>query len=175
MKNILLMVAFVATAFIQKTSGQGVVCNAEQPIQDVITYYLRVKNSLTKDNGDSVRTAAKNLYSIIESVPMEKLGTAEYKVWMQYQKKLSSDAAHMGGTSELEHQREHFMKLSDNFYKMVKALNTNTTDLYYQFCPMANDGKGAYWVSEKQAIANPYFGKRMMTCGSTKETIKGKP
>jgi len=105
---------------------------------------------------------------------MEKLGTAEYKAWMTYQKKLSYDAEHMKETTEIDHQREHFMKLSDNFYKLLKAVNTNTDDLYYQFCPMANDGKGAYWVSESETISNPYYGKKMMRCGSTKETIKGK-
>ena len=174
MKKIALLFAFVATVFIQKTMAQGVVCSAEAPLQDVISYYLRVKNALIKDNGDSVRIAAKNLYSIIESVPMEKLSTAEYKAWMEYQKKLSYDAEHMKGTSELEHQREHFMKLSDNFYKMIKALNINDTDLYYQYCPMANNGKGAYWVSEQEGILNPYYGKKMLKCGSTKEKIEAK-
>jgi hypothetical protein len=104
---------------------------------------------------------------------MEKLSADEHKVWMEYESKLSYDAEHMKETDDIDHQREHFMKLSDNFYKMVKALNVNTADLYYQYCPMANGGKGAYWVSEQEGILNPYFGKKMLKCGSTKETIKG--
>ena len=43
---------------------------------------------------------------------------------------------------------------------------------YYQFCPMANNDKGAYWFSETEEIRNPYFGDTMMGCGETKETIK---
>ncbi|CAN5541604.1 hypothetical protein BH11BAC1_BH11BAC1_09490 [soil metagenome] len=44
--------------------------------------------------------------------------------------------------------------------------------VYYQFCPMANNVKGAYWISEKSAISNPYIGKKMPACGNTRDTIK---
>jgi len=44
--------------------------------------------------------------------------------------------------------------------------------VYYQFCPMAIDNKGAYWLSEESDIKNPYFGDAMLTCGETKETLK---
>ena len=43
--------------------------------------------------------------------------------------------------------------------------------VYYQFCPMAFDSKGAYWLSESNSIQNPYFGKKMIDCGETKETL----
>jgi Protein of unknown function (DUF3347) len=172
LKKTILMVAVLAIAFTSKIGAQE---TADSSLQSVITSYLDVKNALTKDNGANVRSAAKTLYTSINTVPMEKLPDVEHRVWMEYQEKLSYDAEHIKNTDELDHQREHFIKLSANFYNMIKAININKDDLYYQFCPMANDGKGAYWVSEKQAIANPYFGKKMMTCGSTKETLKARP
>ena len=43
--------------------------------------------------------------------------------------------------------------------------------VHYQFCPMAKNGKGAYWLSENKDIRNPYFGKKMIDCGETKETL----
>ena len=43
--------------------------------------------------------------------------------------------------------------------------------VYYQFCPMAINNKGAYWLSELKSIRNPYFGEQMMNCGETKETL----
>lgn len=171
MKKTILLVAVLAIAFTSKIIAQD---NVDTSLQSVITSYLEVKNALTKDSGAKVQAAAKTLYAAINAVQMEKLCAVEHRAWMEYQEKLSYDAEHIKGTNELEHQREHFIKLSANIYKMIKAINNNKEDLYYQFCPMANDGKGAYWVSEKQVIANPYFGKMMMTCGSTKETIKGK-
>ncbi len=170
MKNIILIIVVIVTAFLPKIEAQY---STDTSLQYVITAYLNVKNALVNDDGVKVRAAAKNLYAAIDKVPMEKLSSADHKVWMEYESKLSSHAEHMIGTDDIEHQREHFIKLSDNFYKMVKALNVNTADLYYQYCPMANDGKGAYWVSEQEGILNPYFGKKMLKCGSTKETIEG--
>ncbi len=171
MKKTILIICILFIGISSRALAQQ---NDTASLQNVISSYLDVKNALTKDNGSNVRTAAKALYAAINAVPMEDLSETDRRVWMEYQEKLSYDAEHIKGTDELEHQREHFIKLSDNFYKMIKAININKDDLYYQYCPMANDGKGAYWVSEKQAIANPYYGKKMMTCGSTKETIKAK-
>jgi hypothetical protein len=37
---------------------------------------------------------------------------------------------------------------------------------------MAQDGKGAMWLSESKEIKNPYFGDKMMECGSVEEEIQ---
>ena len=43
--------------------------------------------------------------------------------------------------------------------------------VYYQFCPMAFNEKGAFWLSTTKEISNPYFGDQMLTCGEIKETL----
>ena len=43
--------------------------------------------------------------------------------------------------------------------------------LYQDFCPMANDCKGAIWISEVKEIKNPYYGAEMLSCGSLKKTF----
>ncbi len=154
---------FFRTAVAQTQSDQ---------LNAVITQYLELKDALVKDQGDSARIAAKALYTAIDKVPMEKLTTDQHKAWMQYYQKLSYDAEHMKETNELAHQREHFVSLSSNMYKMLKTANMNTGTLYYEFCPMANNNKGAYWLSSESEITNPYFGKKMPGCGSVKDSIK---
>ncbi len=42
--------------------------------------------------------------------------------------------------------------------------------LYLEYCPMADDNKGEYWLSDKEEIANPYFGQQMPKCGEVKKT-----
>ncbi|WP_233789431.1 hypothetical protein [Sphingobacterium sp. HMA12] len=54
---------------------------------------------------------------------------------------------------------------------MMKVMKPEAP-VYYQHCPMYNDGKGAHWLSKQKAIDNPYLGKSMPTCGSTVETIQ---
>ncbi|MEP6796139.1 MAG: DUF3347 domain-containing protein [Saprospiraceae bacterium] len=171
MKKTILLVSILFIGFDARTFAQQ---NESASLQKVINAYLDVKNALTKDDGKNVLTSSKSFYEVIINLTTNKLAEVEQRVWMEYRDKLSAHAEHMKSTDLLAKQREYFIKLSADFYKMVKVLNSNEADLYYQYCPMANEGKGAYWVSEKQAIANPYFGKMMMTCGSTKETIKAK-
>ena len=90
---------------------------------------------------------------------------------MNVEKKLKFDAQHIKENRDPEHQRGHFMSLSKNMYELIKAAKPAET-IYYQFCPMANDGKGANWLSKESAIKNPYYGSQMLSCGSTVETIK---
>ena len=44
--------------------------------------------------------------------------------------------------------------------------------MYKQFCPMAFEGKGGYWVSTSEDIKNPYYGDKMLTCGKVVEVIQ---
>jgi len=167
MKTIILIVALIATGFVQKTFAQD---STAQYLQKVITDYLNVKNALTKDNADSVSAYAKALSANLQIIPMEKFSADKHEIWDQYYEALINDAKEIGSNAELKHQREHFADLSSTFYKMAKAMEMNTVDLYYQYCRMAD----AYWISEKSKIVNPYMGKKMPSCGSTKETLKAK-
>ena len=72
--------------------------------------------------------------------------------------------------SPMDHQREHFEVLSTDINDLISLLGTDKT-LYKDFCPMANNNKGAYWLSEVKEIKNPFFGSKMMTCGSVKKQI----
>jgi uncharacterized protein (DUF885 family) len=161
--------------FVSPTSFEiagGDSAQSKDPISSVLSAYLELKNALAKDEEQNVVKGAKALFKAVEEVDMKKLSPDQHKAWMTYQKKLSYDAEHIKGTADMDHQREHFVSLSKNMHEVEKAFNSNSVTLYYQFCPMANDGKGAYWLSENEKILNPYMGKKMPTCGSTKETIK---
>ena len=43
--------------------------------------------------------------------------------------------------------------------------------VYLAHCPMAFDFKGASWLTTEPAIANPYFGDRMLRCGTIEQTL----
>ena len=64
-----------------------------------------------------------------------------------------------------------FTTLSKNIYEVMK-ISKQETQTDYQFCPMANNGKGANWLSKESEIKNPYYGSQMLSCGKTVETIK---
>ena len=70
---------------------------------------------------------------------------------------------------EIGHQREHFVLLSKDITDLIDMFGA-PQKLYQDFCPMYDDGKGAGWISEIKEIKNPYYGSKMMTCGSVKKT-----
>ena len=85
---------------------------------------------------------------------------------------LSSLTESLGLTSDLKKQRLYFKSLSKIIIDMVsKSKNLNET-VYIQFCPMADQNKGAKWLSLEKKIMNPYFGDKMLNCGSVLEEIK---
>ena len=91
--------------------------------------------------------------------------------FQKIEKDLKTDAQHIKENKDTEHQREHFISLSKNMYELIKTAKPAET-VYYQFCPMANDGKGANWLSKESVIKNPYYGSQMLSCGKVVETIK---
>jgi Cu(I)/Ag(I) efflux system membrane fusion protein len=43
--------------------------------------------------------------------------------------------------------------------------------VYRQYCPMAFDGDGAYWISDEEEIRNPYLPENMLRCGEVVERL----
>jgi hypothetical protein len=140
-------------------------------LKAVFDNYFAVKDALVKTDGNTSSTKAKELLTAINAVKMDKLTTEEHTVWMKVMKDLAFDTEHIEETKDAGHQRDHFTSLSKNMYALIKVSKQETT-IYYQNCPMYNDGKGANWLSKESTIKNPYYGSQMLSCGKTVETIK---
>jgi len=137
----------------------------------VFDNYFAVKDALIQTNGASASEKSTTLLTALKAVKMDKLPVDVHIVWMKELNDLQEDVAHIAETKDVSHQREHFMRLSKNVYALMKVAKYEQP-VYYQFCPMANDGKGANWLSKENAIKNPYYGSQMLSCGKTVETIK---
>jgi copper chaperone CopZ len=140
-------------------------------LTSVFDNYFALKDALVKTDGATASAKASAMLTALDAVEMGKLKMEEHTVWMKIEKGLKTDAQHIKENKDTEHQREHFMSLSKNMYELIKV-SKPAEIVYYQFCPMANDGKGANWLSKESAIKNPYYGSQMLSCGKTVETIK---
>jgi Cu(I)/Ag(I) efflux system membrane fusion protein len=92
--------------------------------------------------------------------------------WMKQLNVMKKNISDIASSKDIAAQRKAFAPFSDAFYHSIKAFGLEKTVAYYQFCPMANDNKGAYWVSDIKEIKNPYFGEAMISCGDTRDTMK---
>ena len=143
------------------------------PAKAIISSYLELKNALTKDNGKDAAAAGNSIVAALSKVDMKSLPKDQMKSYMDIADDLKENAEHIGANAgKIDHQREHFEMLSKDMADLVKTFGNGGQILYKDFCPMANNGKGAIWISEIKEIKNPYLGTKMPTCGSVKETIQ---
>ena len=55
--------------------------------------------------------------------------------------------------------------------KLAQIAELKNAGVYRQFCPMAFNDQGAYWLSPETEIRNPYFGKKMLACGEVRDSL----
>lgn len=143
------------------------------PVKEIIADYLQLKNALAKDNGKAAAISGNAIITTLATVDMKSLSKEQMKSYMDIADDLKEHAEHIGANAgKIEHQREHFVMLSKDVADLIKTFGNGGQTLYKDYCPMANNGKGAVWISELKEIKNPYQGSKMLTCGSVKETIK---
>jgi hypothetical protein len=121
-------------------------------------HYIHLKDALVASNAGEAKKAAGELEKSLASVPDNKQAVEAAKV-------ISSSA-------DLKDQRKTFSSLSNAMAKLVKESKLASGSLYVEYCPMANNNEGAFWLSNEKEIKNPYFGDMMLKCGSVKETIQ---
>lgn len=136
-----------------------------QNTQPLLTSYYEVKDALVATNAAKAKAKAADLLAAIGKVEVAKLSAADKKALAS----AKTEATHIGESTDVEHQREHFEGLSKAVIQLSKS--TKPAKTYVQFCPMAAEGKGAYWLSDKKAVRNPYYGAKMLTCGKVTEEI----
>lgn len=140
-------------------------------LQLVFDNYFIVKDALISSDGNATSAASKALFTTINNVKMDQLEMDVHMVWMKVVQSLKEDAEHIADTKDIKHQRDHFISLSNDIYALMSVAKYEVP-VYYQYCPMANDGKGANWLSKENEIKNPYYGSKMLTCGKTVSNIK---
>ena len=139
----------------------------EASYHNVINTYIHLKDALIKS--DVALAASK---SDAFRLALEKIPPAHKEKTKDYWVILHKTSKGINNNVDLAQQRKQFKTLSDNLIEMVKNFSTVNNKLYIQYCPMANDDKGAYWLSMEEQILNPYFGDMMLKCGEVTQIIE---
>ena len=135
----------------------------------IIDSYLQIKNALVNDNKDDAAKGGNMMLTAFSNFDMSKLAETQHKEYMEILEDAKEQAEHII-KSPIDHQREHFENLSIDINDLIALLGTDKT-LYQSKCPMAGEGKGAIWLSEYKEIKNPFFGSKMIKCGSVQKQI----
>lgn len=120
-------------------------------------HYLELKDALVESDQKAATRAANALSNFAKET---EDGTRIAKI-----------AALIADAVSLNDQRIAFTELSNEMTLLLKTNEVTSGAIYLEFCPMANGNQGGYWLSNEKEIKNPYFGDKMLKCGSVKEII----
>ena len=132
---------------------------SNQETSAIINSYLALKDQLVATDAEKANTEAKSLLSVLE------------KSQIQTKESLKTAVAQIANSTDPEEQRVAFDLVSQQILILAKREILTEGKLYKQFCPMAKNNKGAFWLSTSDQIRNPYFGDKMLTCGYVEEEI----
>ena len=161
---------YESIAAVERVSGINSTFKAQ--LTKVYDAYLKMNSAFVDSDAKQVASEAKEVIKALKLVDMALLKGDAHMKWMDQLEVLNSTISAISKTDDIEKQRHAYIQFNLAFYESIKMFGLDNTTAYFQYCPMANDDKGAYWLSSKKDILNPYFGDAMLTCGETKETIK---
>lgn len=135
----------------------------------IIDGYLVLKNALVNEDSEKAAEGGKMMLTAFSNFEMNKLTETQLTKYMEIAESAKEHAEHIV-KNPIDHQREHFEDLSKDVNDLIALVGTDKM-LYQDFCPMASNNKGAIWLSETEEINNPYFGSKMLKCGSVQKQI----
>ncbi len=130
---------------------------SNEAVGSAYQHYMHVKTALVNTNAEEAQSGGKML--------VEALGKVENST------KATEAAEKIANSTEINEQRTAFLDLSAGMEEVLSGAIASG-ELYKQYCPMAFDGKGGSWLSASKEIRNPYYGDKMLKCGSVRDTIE---
>ncbi len=136
----------------------------------VVEAYLATKDALVATDAAQTDQKTGDLLSALGQVDAASLPADAGEKWTEHRKIMERAATSMQAAGNIEAKRTSFEDLSKAAYALVNDFGAGTT-LYKEYCPMAFNDKGAFWLSAKSEIKNPYFGDKMLECGEVQEVL----
>jgi Cu(I)/Ag(I) efflux system membrane fusion protein len=146
--------------------------NFQKQLTAVYKAQLNLQEAFLATNPQEVKSAVPGVESSLKKVDMSLVKGEMHNHWMTSLKALNDALSKIQAAGDIEAQRLAYADFNDTLYGAIKMFGVTGETIYFQFCPMARSGKGAYWLSAIKEIKNPYYGEAMLTCGETKEVIK---
>lgn len=128
---------------------------ADAKVNEVYQHYIHLKTALVNEDDKEATAGAQMLSTAMKDAGIE-----------------SKIIKAMVAAKDLKTKRAHFSNLSNELADAFRKSKLESGVVYKQYCPMANNNNGGYWLASEKKIQNPYYGSKMMSCGSVEEEIK---
>lgn len=142
---------------------------------NLLTAYMNVKDALVASDTGNASNAARQLITAADSLRVDEIQGDTTGVLKEtaknYSSTISSSALALSMEKDITAKRKEFEMIAEALWNLTRTVRYDGQKLYWQYCPMAFDNRGAYWVSDKSEILNPYFGDEMLHCGSVQDSL----
>lgn len=138
---------------------------------DMLDSYFKLKTALTKSDMTNAEKYAKTMNQQLQAIEMGAFRGDSHTSWMELGDSLKSASRGQMEAKDIQSLRDAFKRFSSQLIELAETMEGYDQPVYVQFCPMADHNKGAHWLSRQETIINPYFGRNMLSCGSTQKTI----
>lgn len=146
-----------------------------QSFTRLINAYIECKDALVASDTTTATAAAQTLRAASDSLKVNEIkgdSTGVIKeTALTYTSSIASSAQALVAANSIEGKRKEFGNLADAVWTLTRTVRYDGKKLYWEYCPMAFNNQGAYWISYERDIKNPYFGSKMMNCGSVEDSI----
>lgn len=135
--------------------------------------YYHLKDALVLSNDQIAVTSANLLAESATKLDLKEV-KADSSVILTLKdnvQTIADEAKNVAAAKDIEAKRQSFSTISNNMYDLIRAVKYDKSVVYQQHCPMAFNDQGADWLSNTTDIKNPYFGKKMLTCGEVRDSL----
>jgi hypothetical protein len=143
-------------------------------VTSLLDSYYDLKDALVATRAGQADNAANELYAKADSlIAYIRTDSTQGAALLPHLDTLKAEVKHITSMMDegCENKRVYFDVISATMYTMLKKAGLKNARVYHQYCPMALNDKGAYWLSKDEDIKNPYFGDKMLECGEVTDTI----
>lgn len=159
--------------------------NFNQSMNKALDAYYALTESFVNWDTTKVSTSLVSFKAAVDSIniPEMQKDSAIYETAKTQWESIKAEVAGMQADTSLYERREDLNSLSQQMFDLLRIVKYDVSKVYYHECPMAlnNYEASAFWLStdgETKNRRNPYlglhdpkYGKAMLTCGMTRDSI----
>ncbi len=143
-----------------------------EELAGVYEAYQALKDALVATDDAAAADAANSMHRALSAVDGSSLSGKAEDYWQARADKMNASLETMGAAADIEGMRMAFSAMTMPMQEALASFEANPRTLYIQHCPMAFNNTGASWISDEEQISNPYFGDKMLRCGSVQGRIE---
>lgn len=133
--------------------------------------YLKLEEALVNSDIIAASRTAKEMKLLLDAIQEPTSDELIRKAWLNHKGGYAKTLTEFQHVKDLQEKRSYFSHISEILYCTFKSFDIEIDTVNVAYCPMAFNNKGAYWLADNKEIRNPYFGEKMLKCGSITEEI----